>query len=116
MAFTDHEIAKYTGLIEQLLWTYRRPPLHLRSQVREGQRFARHTIEFFYVRPAFERRGQFIEEPIAKVQLVRTRRVWRLYWMRGNCKWYAYPFRPETKSLAAALRLINEDASSCFFG
>jgi hypothetical protein len=50
------------------------------------------------------------------VQLVRTRRVWRLYWMRGNGKWYAYPLCPETKSLAAALRLINEDASCCFFG
>ena len=116
MAFTDFEIATHTGLIEQLLWSRRRPPLRLRDKIREGQRFSGLAIEFFYVRPAFERSGQFMEDSIAKVRYVRSRRVWRLFWKRGDGKWHGYQPCPKVKSLAAALRVIDEDACSCFFG
>lgn len=116
MAFTDLEIAEHTGLIEKLLWSRRRPPLHLRAEIREGQRFAGHAIEFFFVRPRYDRPSQWIEESIAKVQYVRSRRVWRLYWKRADGKWHSYPPRREVKTLAAALRLIDEDACNCFFG
>ncbi|MEI6106730.1 MAG: DUF3024 domain-containing protein [Opitutae bacterium] len=116
MAFTDHEIAKHSGLIEKLLWYRRRPPLRLRDKIREGQRVVGHTIEFFYVRPRFDQPGRMIEESFAKVQYVRSRHVWRLYWMRADGKWHGYPERREVKTLAAALRLIDEDACHCFFG
>lgn len=116
MAFTDLEIAEHTVVIEQLLWTHRRPPLRVRDQVREGQRFTGHAIEFFFVRPAYRRPGEFSEESIAKVQYVRSRGVWRLYWKRADGKWHSYAPRAELKSLGAALRVINEDANCCFFG
>jgi hypothetical protein len=116
MAFTDIEIATHTGLIEQLLWSRRRPPLRLRDKIREGQRFTGLAIEFFFVRPAFERPGQFNEESIAKVRYVRSRRVWLLYWKRADNKWHGYQPCPEVSSLADALRAINEDACCCFFG
>lgn len=45
MAFTDAEIAEHTTTIETLFWSKRRPPLHLRDKVREGQLDAAlHTI------------------------------------------------------------------------
>lgn len=116
MAFTDLEIAEHTGLIEKLLWYGRRPPLRLRDKIREGQRFAGHTIEFFFVRPRFDCPSQQVEESIAKVQYVRSRHVWRLCWKRADGKWHGYQPCREVKTLAAALRLINEDASNCFFG
>ena len=116
MAFTDIEIGTHAALIEQLLWSRRRPPLHLRDQIREGQCFNGMAIEFFFVRPAFERPGQFFEESIAKVRYVRSRRVWRLYWKRADGKWHGYQPCPRVASLAAALRVIDEDACQCFFG
>ena len=116
MAFTDSEIAEHTALIEKLFWSRRRPPLHLRDKVREGQRFAGHAIELFLVRPAFNRPGEQIEEPIAKIQFVRSRNVWHLFWKRADGKWHRYPPQPETDSLATALRIIDEDANGCFFG
>lgn len=116
MAFSEIEIAEHTASIEQLLWTRRRPPLRLRDQTREGQRFADQTIEFFFVRPAFSRPGQHVEESIAKVQFVRSREVWRLYWKGADGKWHGYQPCPETTSLSDALRVINEDAHCCFFG
>jgi len=116
MPFTDIEIAEHTELIEQLFWSKRRPPLHLREKVREGQRFDGHSIELFFVRPFFERPGEFLENSIAKVRFVRNQRVWRIYWQRADMKWHGYKPCPQTKTLAAALRVIDEDRFCCFFG
>ncbi len=116
MAFTDIEIAAYTVLIEELFWFRRRPPLHLRDQLREGQRFTGHAIELFFVRPAFNRPGVQVEESLAKVQYVRTRQVWHIFWKRADGKWHRYAPCPATDSLPTALHTINADPHGCFFG
>jgi hypothetical protein len=116
MAFTENEISEHTLLIEDLFWSRRRPPVSMREKIREGQRFTDQSIEFFYVRPAFNRPGKLIEESIAKVRLNRSRGVWHLYWQRADLKWHVYEPFPEADSLADALRVIDEDAWNCFFG
>lgn len=116
MAFTELEIAEHTLILEQHFWTHRRPPLHLRDQVREGQRFTGQSIELFIVRPAFNRPGEQLEESIAKVTHVRSQEVWRLFWKRADGHWHRYAPYPEAESLTAALGVIHEDANGCFFG
>lgn len=116
MSFTDAEIAEHTGLVEELIWSKRRPPLHLRDRIREGQRFTGQAVELFYVRPVFNQPGQFVEESIVKIRYVRTARVWCLFWKRADGKWHGYQPFPETKSLATALRVVDEDPHNCFFG
>ena len=116
MPFTDIEIAEHMKVLEDSFWSRRRPPLHLRDQVREGQRITDHSIELFIVRPAFNRPGEHMEEAIAKVQYVRGPGVWCIFWKRADGKWLGYHPCPETTSLAAALRVIDEDANCCFFG
>jgi hypothetical protein len=87
-----------------------RPCEGRRGQIREGRRFTGLAIEFFFVRPAFNRPGRFFWESIARVRHVCSRRVWRLHWKRADGKWHGYLPRPEVKPLAAALRAIDEDA------
>lgn len=116
MAFTELEIAEHTFTLEQHFWAHRRPPLHLRDKVREGQRFTDQSIELFLVRPAFQRPGEHIEESIAKVTYVRSKAVWRLFWKRADNKWHRYPPQPEAKSLTKALAVIHADVNGCFFG
>ena len=116
MAFTDSEIAEHMKVIEDSFWSRRRPPLHLRDRIREGQRFTAHAIELFHVRPACKRPGEFQESSIRKVQYVRSQGVWRIFWMRSDCKWHGYEPCPEVKSLDHALRVMDEDAHCCFFG
>ena len=116
MAFTETEIAEHTATLEERFWSRRRPPLHLRDKVREGQRFDGTSIELFFVRPAFRRPGEHIEEAIAKVTFVRSRNVWRLFWKRADGKWHRYPPCPEAASLGDALRAIHADPNGCFFG
>ena len=115
MAFTALEIAEHTLTLEQHFWAHRRPPLQLRDQVREGQRFSDQAIELFIVRPAFNRPGEHVEESIAKVAYVRSKDVWLLFWKRADGKWHRYPPHPEATSLTAALGVIEKDPKGCFF-
>ena len=116
MAFTAIEIAEHTALLEQLFWAKRRPPLPIRELMREGQRFDGHAIELFFVRPVYNDPTRHTEESIAKVQFVRVRQVWRIFWKRADGKWHGYQPHPEAATLAAALRVIDQDAKGCFFG
>ena len=116
MAFTDTEITRYADLIEKLIWKKRRPPLHLRDKVREGQRIEGNQIELFLVRPLFSDPTRQIESSIAKARYVKSRKVWQVFWKRADSKWHRYPLRPEVKSLEGFLKLVDEDANGCFWG
>ena len=116
MAFSDLEIAEHMKVLEDCFWSRRRPPLHLRDQVREGQRFTDRSIELFIVRPVYNRPGEHLEESIARIRHLARKHVWRLFWKRADGRWHRYQPLPETESLAEALRVIDEDAHCCFFG
>lgn len=116
MAFNDAETESILDKLEREFWVQRRPPLHLRDQLREGQRIDGHSIELFLNRPAFRRPDEWIEEPIAKIRYVRSRDAWEIYWQRADLKWHLYEPCPETRSLSAALTEIKDDPHACFFG
>lgn len=116
MAFNPVEIAEHTALIEEMIWSKRRPPLHLRDKVREGQRIEGSTVELFMVRPRFSRPQEYYEAPIAKARYVKTQKVWLVFWQRADLKWHRYAPQPEVKSLSAFLALVQADEYSCFWG
>lgn len=116
MAFTESEIADYTQILEKHFWSKRRPPLELRDKIREGQRFTDQTIDLFFVRPHWRRPEETVDSPIARIRYVRSRKMWQLYWIRGDGKWHRYVPYPDAITLEEALRVIEEDALCCFFG
>jgi hypothetical protein len=116
MAFSNAEIVRYADLIEKLIWAKRRPPLHLREKVREGQRIAGHEIELFLVRPLFFDPTRKVQSSIAKTRYLRTRKIWQVFWKRADGKWHRYKPRPEVRSLQAFLKLVDEDEYGCFWG
>jgi len=116
MAFTEEEIARYGALIEEVLWSKRRPPLHLRDKVREGQRIAGQEVELYLVRPFYRDPRKQVEESIAKTRYVKSRDVWRVFWKRADGKWHRYDPMPEVASLKEFLELVDEDKFCCFWG
>jgi len=122
MPFNDDVIAAHAALIEKLFWSKRRPPLHLRDKIREGQRIEGWTIDLFFVRPAFAAPGKWIESPIARLRYFPGLGVWKIYWMRADLKWHLYKPQPELVkqsellTLVECLRIVNEDRYNCFFG
>src|SRR5438445_13620580 len=116
MPFNDVEIAHYADLIEKLIWAKRRPPLHLRDKVREGQRIEGCEVELFLVRPLFSDATRQIEQSIAKARYVKSRNIWQVFWKRADLKWHRYAPRPEVKSIEGFHKLVDEDATCCLGG
>ena len=42
--------------------------------------------------------------------------MWKVYWMRQDQKWHAYPPKLEVNSIEEFLTLVDEDEFACFFG
>jgi len=74
------------------------------------------SFEIFEIRPQWDNPTNKIEQPVAKATYVKTRRTWKLYWMRADFKWYSYQPFPESKSLEKVLEEIDRDPSGCFWG
>ena len=57
-----------------------------------------------------------MEEAIAKATYVRTRDLWKIFWMRADLKWHGYEPVPTVGSIDKFLAVVNEDRYGCFFG
>ena len=116
MSFTEIEAARVKRAIEAFMQE-RRPPAHIRPKLDLGSRVTGHSIELFEIRPKWRGRpGETMEHAIAKTTFVRSRGVWRVFWMRRDLKWHGYEPVPEVKSIDAFFKLVSEDAHACFFG
>lgn len=67
------------------------------------------------IRPKMGGKPGKTELAFAKATYVKTKGIWKVYWMRGNLKWH--PYEPSAAhSLEAFLKLVDEDKNGCFFG
>lgn len=74
------------------------------------------SVILLEIRPQFREPSKKIEIPIAKARYIKSSKIWKVYWMRGNGKWLLYEPCPTTRTLEEFLSLIKEDAHCCFFG
>ena len=65
--------------------------------------------------PHYALPGQIMETPIGKATFVRSKNVWKVFWMRANLKWYSYDPAPTVKDLNYFTKLLDEDNHGCFF-
>jgi hypothetical protein len=115
MAFRKAEM----GRIEEALDAYlarRRPPPAIRSKVDLGYRITGQTVDIFEIRPGWDDPSLQIEVAAARATFVRSREVWKVYWMRADLKWHPYPPAPTVGTIEKFLRLVEEDGYCCFFG
>lgn len=115
MAISEFEIKrieKYVGdFVEE-----RRPSPEIRDQLDLGFRISNQSFEIFEIRPRYDNPKEKTETPVAKSTFVKSRKIWKLFWMRADLKWHRYEPFPESKSLEAILNIIKEDAYHCFWG
>ena len=115
MAFNDFERAVNNKALDCFI-EQRRPPEHIRPQLDIGYEVNAQTVDVFEIRPDWKDNTVIRRTPVARVKFVRTEEQWRLYWMRGNLKWYAYEPDHLHSTLQSALKTVNTDALCCFFG
>jgi hypothetical protein len=96
--------------------TRRRPPAHIREKLDINYKIENQHIIIYTIRPAFRNPADKIESPVAKATYVKSTNTWKLYWMRANGNWYSYEPKPAVKSLAAFVKMVEEDRHGCFWG
>lgn len=94
----------------------RRPPPEMRHMIDYSVDINRSDVLMKSVRPAYNDETKKAEFPFAKATWIDRRKVWRLFWMRGDLKWHSYQPLPESPSIAALLGEVDRDPHCCFFG
>lgn len=113
MAFNDLEFHAVKKEVSQFIDGIR-PPANVRDELDIIFHITDQSIEIAELRPVWRGEpGEKIEHSVAKVTYVRSQKAWNLYWMRADMKWHLYE---SVKTLADALKIVEEDANGCFFG
>lgn len=94
----------------------RRPPKEIRSQLDVGATYENSVVEIFEIRPRWDNPKEILHLPVAKSKYIKSKKIWKIYWMRGNGKWVLYEPKPEVTHLSEFLDTVGEDELGCFWG
>jgi hypothetical protein len=114
MAFNELDLQRIKkhvgGLCEK------RSPVHIRNELHLDYVIENQSVTIFEERPHWKEPEIVTQTEVAKVTFVRSQKVWKLYWMRGNLKWHSYEPLSSAASLEELVAEIDEDPMCCFFG
>jgi hypothetical protein len=94
----------------------RRPAPDIRDELDIGYRIDGHNVEIFDIRPDWKDHSVRNESPVAKATFVRTKGIWKVYWMRQDLKWHGYQPKAEVNTLKEFLGAVDRDEHGCFWG
>ena len=116
MAFSEFEMKRLEKVVGAFI-DRKRPPAHLRDRVDLIFRIKGQSVEILEVRPTWRGTpGEITEHPLAKATYVRNSDLWKVFWMRADLKWHAYPPEPQVGTVERFLALVSEDKHALFFG
>jgi len=115
MSFSRIELDRIEPALEAFL-RKRQPPAHLRSLLSYAYFLSGQSVELLEVRPRWDKPSEKRTSPFAKGTYVRKSDRWKVYWLRGNLRWYSYPAAPEVATIEDFLAVVNADEHHCFFG
>ncbi|MEJ7913303.1 MAG: DUF3024 domain-containing protein [Chitinophagaceae bacterium] len=93
-----------------------RPPESIRKQLDIGYKIENQSIILTEIRPIWNNPSEYAEEGFAKASFIKSKNVWKVYWMRANLKWYSYDPVPTVATLKQFLKIVHEDKHHCFKG
>jgi hypothetical protein len=93
-----------------------RPPADLRDKLDIGFSFQNNILEIFEIRPRWDDPNIKINSSVAKTQFIKSRNIWKIFWMRANGKWESYPPKPEIGNLSDFFKILQKDQHGCFWG
>ncbi|MFT4664900.1 MAG: hypothetical protein ACI8YQ_004324 [Polaribacter sp.] len=112
-------VIKKMDLTERTIKTWMeliRPPLDRRDQIDIGYTFENNELEVFEIRPVWDDKSKKTTLPIAKSTYIKSKKMWKLYWMNGNQKWEFYKPNGELNTMDKILHEIKADEQNCFWG
>lgn len=115
MAFDSLESADLKEILDNYIEKIR-PPEEIRKKLDYNYKIQNQSIILIEIRPLWNNPNKIIESPFAKTTFIKRKKVWKVYWMRANLKWYLYDPKPEVTTLKKFLNLVEKDEYHCFFG
>lgn len=115
MALSEFELKRMRKLVGRYVEKHRPEPA-MRHNLDLSFRIDNQSFVIFEIRPQWNDPKKRLEQPVAKATFVKSRKLWKLYWMRADLKWHRYPPLPESTSLEHILEEIERDPHACFYG
>lgn len=115
MTFNDIERKRIERAVKAFM-AKRQPPPEIRDQLDLGYRIEGYSVELFEIRPQWNDPTVIRQHPFAKATYVKSKDLWKLYWMRADLKWHAYLPAAEVQKIEEVLEIIANDENCCFFG
>ena len=114
MGFSEFEKKR----IEKIVGAFcsRRVSERARNQLKNGFRIEGQNIFLYESRPRWDDPSEWVDRDFAKITFVKSRGIWKLYWMRASGKWMLYEPNKESRDLSHLISTIDEDRHGCFFG
>ena len=92
-----------------------RPPVEVRDKLDIAYRIDGQSVIIFEIRPRWDKPDEKMEMDLAKTTFIKTKKLWKIYWMRGNLSWDHYKPVPFVKNISDFFDLIEKDELNCFF-
>lgn len=93
-----------------------RPDTETRKKLDFGYHIQNQSVFFMEIQPNYMNPDVIIESEIAKATYVKAKKQWKIFWMRGNLKWYPYHPKPFVNTFQEFIETVEEDEYHCFFG
>ena len=93
-----------------------RPAPDIRHQLDLSYEIKGQSVILNEVRPIWNNPKEIRSYGYAKTTYVKSKNIWKVYWMRADLKWHPYYPKPIVKSLNEFLRLVDKDEYGCFMG
>jgi hypothetical protein len=115
MAIDALQTVEIIAVMENFL-EIKRPPEKIRHKVDLAYKIEGQSILIYEIRPRWDKPEELMESDIAKTTFVKSKQVWKIFWMRSDLKWHSYSPKPTVKQLKDFTALVAQDKSHCFFG
>ena len=114
MAFSEIDIRRIKNSVGELC--RRHTPEHLKDQLKFTYELDNNSVSVYEVRPAWDNPKEETKMGVAKFRYIRSRNLWKLYWMRRDLKWHLYDPENMPTSLEALVQVVEQDKHGAFFG
>ncbi len=124
MKAEEQKSSKIINMVERKIQNHlekMRPEIGIRDKVDIGYSFKDQTLELFEIRPFWNpdtgmTTDRKIHSPFVKTRFIKSRNIWKIYWLRASGKWEVYEPKPEVKDIDDVFDTVNEDKYYCFRG
>ncbi|MHC1774173.1 MAG: DUF3024 domain-containing protein [Lentimicrobium sp.] len=93
-----------------------RPKPEIRPQLDLGYEIENQSIILNEIRPRWDKPEDILVNGYAKATYVKSKNIWKIYWMRADGNWHLYGPAPEVRHLTDFLEIVEEDKNNCFKG